>query len=120
MTNLKFKKEKVFNSCPEGLPLCSREDDDINDVAFMAGVNLGEENARILTSAVGSVVQSCQDQLFLSPHALLSRILHKGTGPSLLLLELLNISGSSSPYDERRSGRFHRLVALQFSLESYY
>ncbi|XP_038133597.1 transcription initiation factor TFIID subunit 4-like [Cyprinodon tularosa] len=55
-----------------------REDDDINDVAFMAGVNLGEENARILTSAVGSVVQSCQDQLFLSPHALLSRILHKG------------------------------------------
>ncbi|XP_035986188.1 transcription initiation factor TFIID subunit 4-like isoform X2 [Fundulus heteroclitus] len=55
-----------------------KEDDDINDVAFMAGVNLGEENARIMTTMVGSVVQSCQDQLFLSPHPLLSRILQKG------------------------------------------
>ncbi|XP_036067573.1 transcription initiation factor TFIID subunit 4 isoform X2 [Oryzias melastigma] len=53
-----------------------REDDDINDVASMAGVNLREENARILTSTVGSVVQSCQDQLFLSPQHLLTWILH--------------------------------------------
>uniref|UniRef100_A0A3Q2NZN1 Transcription initiation factor TFIID subunit 4-like n=1 Tax=Fundulus heteroclitus TaxID=8078 RepID=A0A3Q2NZN1_FUNHE len=65
---------RLFNS----MCLCSREDDDINDVAFMAGVNLGEENARIMTTMVGSVVQSCQDQLFLSPHPLLSRILQKG------------------------------------------
>ncbi|XP_028259663.1 transcription initiation factor TFIID subunit 4-like [Parambassis ranga] len=55
-----------------------KEDDDINDVASMAGVNLREENARILTTVVGSVVQSCQDQLFLSPHMVLSRILHTG------------------------------------------
>ncbi|XP_078801815.1 transcription initiation factor TFIID subunit 4 isoform X3 [Oryzias latipes] len=55
-----------------------REDDDINDVASMAGVNLREENARNLTSTVGSVVQSCQDQLFLSPHDLLTSILHTG------------------------------------------
>ncbi|XP_051803623.1 transcription initiation factor TFIID subunit 4B-like [Acanthochromis polyacanthus] len=53
-------------------------DDDINDVAYMAGVNLREENAQILTTMVGSVVQSCQDQLFLSPHPVLSRILHTG------------------------------------------
>uniref|UniRef100_H2LD18 Transcription initiation factor TFIID component TAF4 C-terminal domain-containing protein n=1 Tax=Oryzias latipes TaxID=8090 RepID=H2LD18_ORYLA len=58
--------------------LCGREDDDINDVASMAGVNLREENARNLTSTVGSVVQSCQDQLFLSPHDLLTSILHTG------------------------------------------
>ncbi|XP_019715205.1 transcription initiation factor TFIID subunit 4B-like [Hippocampus comes] len=44
----------------------------------MAGVNLREENAQILTSAVGSVVQSCQDQLFLSPGPLLGRILCTG------------------------------------------
>lgn len=56
-----------------------REDDDINDVAFMAGVNLREENAQILTTKVGSVVQSCQDQLFLSPNAALRRILRAGT-----------------------------------------
>ncbi|XP_032381680.1 transcription initiation factor TFIID subunit 4 isoform X1 [Etheostoma spectabile] len=55
-----------------------REDDDINDVASMAGVNLKEENARILTSVVGSVVQSCHDQPFLSPNPMLCRILRTG------------------------------------------
>ncbi|GAA6226205.1 transcription initiation factor TFIID subunit 4-like [Lates japonicus] len=55
-----------------------KEDDDINDVAFMAGVNLREENAQILTTMVGSVVQSCQDQPFLTPNPVLSRILHTG------------------------------------------
>ncbi|TMS19934.1 Transcription initiation factor TFIID subunit 4B [Larimichthys crocea] len=44
----------------------------------MAGVNLREENAQILTTMVGSVVQSCQDQPFLSPNPLLSRILQTG------------------------------------------
>ncbi|XP_054452306.1 transcription initiation factor TFIID subunit 4-like isoform X2 [Anoplopoma fimbria] len=55
-----------------------KEDDDINDVASMAGVNLREENAQILTTVVGSVVQSCQDQPFLSPNPVLSRILRTG------------------------------------------
>ncbi|XP_036971656.1 transcription initiation factor TFIID subunit 4B-like isoform X2 [Acanthopagrus latus] len=55
-----------------------KEDDDINDVASMAGVDLREENAQILTTMVGSVVQSCQDQLFLLPKPVLSRILHTG------------------------------------------
>ncbi|KAK2816010.1 hypothetical protein Q5P01_026477 [Channa striata] len=55
-----------------------KEDDDINDVASMAGVNLREENARILTTMVGTVVQSCQDQPFLSTNTVLGRILHTG------------------------------------------
>ncbi|XP_062308822.1 transcription initiation factor TFIID subunit 4-like [Osmerus eperlanus] len=58
-----------------------REDDDINDVASMAGVNLSEENARILatdSAMVGSVVQSCRDEPFLPPGPLLTRILHAG------------------------------------------
>ncbi|KAM7012023.1 transcription initiation factor TFIID subunit 4-like [Tautogolabrus adspersus] len=55
-----------------------KEDDDINDVASMAGVNLREENAKILTTMVGSVVKSCQDQPFLSPKPVLCRILHTG------------------------------------------
>ncbi|XP_061680660.1 transcription initiation factor TFIID subunit 4-like isoform X3 [Syngnathoides biaculeatus] len=55
-----------------------KEDDDINDVASMAGVNLREENAQILTGAVGSVVRSCQDQLFLSAGPALGRILRAG------------------------------------------
>lgn len=67
--------------CVHGCVL-PREDDDINDVASMAGVNLTEENAQILTTVVGSVVQSCQDQLFLAPNLLLSRILHAGANRS--------------------------------------
>ncbi|KAM8875398.1 transcription initiation factor TFIID subunit 4-like [Spinachia spinachia] len=70
-----------------------KEDDDINDVASMAGVNLREENAQILTSGVGSVVQSCQDQLFLSPSLVLSQILRSGqafavtdVGPNVVAL----------------------------------
>ncbi|KAJ0032075.1 hypothetical protein NQD34_002156 [Periophthalmus magnuspinnatus] len=55
-----------------------KEDDDINDVASMAGVNLREENAQILTTQVGAVVQSCQDQPFLAPNALLGRVLQMG------------------------------------------
>ncbi|XP_024909837.1 transcription initiation factor TFIID subunit 4-like [Cynoglossus semilaevis] len=55
-----------------------KEDDDINDVAFMAGVNLREENAQFLTTTVGSVLQSCQDQPFLSTNTVLSRILRTG------------------------------------------
>ncbi|XP_057698283.1 transcription initiation factor TFIID subunit 4-like isoform X2 [Corythoichthys intestinalis] len=60
------------------LSSAGREDDDINDVPSMAGVNLREENARNLTGAVGSVVQSCQDQLFLSPGPALGRMLCTG------------------------------------------
>lgn len=70
--------------------LFPREDDDINDVAFMAGVNLREENAQILTTMVGSVVQSCQDQTFLSPNTVLSRILHTG-GFHIIIEAALNM-----------------------------
>ncbi|XP_070575725.1 transcription initiation factor TFIID subunit 4-like [Ptychodera flava] len=45
-----------------------RDDDDINDVASMAGVNLSEESARILaTNAefIGTQVRSCKDEQFL-------------------------------------------------------
>uniref|UniRef100_A0A8C5EFQ6 Transcription initiation factor TFIID subunit 4-like n=1 Tax=Gouania willdenowi TaxID=441366 RepID=A0A8C5EFQ6_GOUWI len=52
-----------------------RDDDDINDVASMAGVNLNEENARILATSseiVGTKIRSCKDESFL-PTALLHR-----------------------------------------------
>uniref|UniRef100_A0A3P9PR97 TAF4A RNA polymerase II, TATA box binding protein (TBP)-associated factor n=1 Tax=Poecilia reticulata TaxID=8081 RepID=A0A3P9PR97_POERE len=53
----------------------SRDDDDINDVASMAGVNLSEESANILATnsgLVGAVTHSCKDEAFLS-YALLQR-----------------------------------------------
>ncbi|XP_046905981.1 transcription initiation factor TFIID subunit 4B [Hypomesus transpacificus] len=68
-----------------------REDDDINDVASMAGVNLSEENARILatdSAMVGSVVQSCRDEPFLPPGPLLTRILHAGEAVGVCVREV--------------------------------
>ncbi|XP_077982587.1 transcription initiation factor TFIID subunit 4-like [Glandiceps talaboti] len=54
-----------------------RDDDDINDVASMAGVNLTEENARILaTNAefIGTQVRSCKEEQFLHPTPLQRKV----------------------------------------------
>uniref|UniRef100_A0A8C4RU03 TATA-box binding protein associated factor 4b n=1 Tax=Erpetoichthys calabaricus TaxID=27687 RepID=A0A8C4RU03_ERPCA len=58
-----------------------RDEDDINDVASMAGVNLNEENARILATnseLVGSVIRSCRDEPFLQTPTLQKKILELG------------------------------------------
>lgn len=81
-----------------------REDDDINDVASMAGVDLREENAQILTTIVGSVVQSCQDQLFLLPNPVLSRILHTGTRAVVIEIEPLRC-WLDGPFKDRDSNQ---------------
>ncbi|XP_043381960.1 transcription initiation factor TFIID subunit 4 isoform X7 [Chelonia mydas] len=55
-----------------------RDDDDINDVASMAGVNLNEESARIMATnsdLVGTQIQSCKDEPFLAAIPLHKRIL---------------------------------------------
>ncbi|XP_067273205.1 transcription initiation factor TFIID subunit 4 [Pseudorasbora parva] len=77
-----------------------RDDDDINDVTSMAGVNLIEENARILASGselVGSVIRSCQEEPFLLPSALQTRVLRIGGSLSITevcpdVLELLSLA----------------------------
>ncbi|KAM4613074.1 transcription initiation factor TFIID subunit 4 isoform 2-T2 [Polymixia lowei] len=58
-----------------------KDDDDINDVASMAGVNLSEESARILATnseLVGAVTRSCKDEAFMSSSMLQRRILEIG------------------------------------------
>lgn len=58
-----------------------RDDDDINDVASMAGVNLNEESARIMATnsdLVGTQTQSCKDEPFLAAIPLHKRILETG------------------------------------------
>lgn len=58
-----------------------RDDDDINDVASMAGVNLSEESANILATnsgLVGAVTHSCKDEAFLSCALLQRRMLEIG------------------------------------------
>lgn len=54
-----------------------RDDDDINDVATMGGVNLTEESRNILaTNAefIGTHIRSCKDEAFLHHGPLSSRI----------------------------------------------
>lgn len=66
----------------------SRDDDDINDVASMAGVNLNEENARILATGselVGTQIRSCKDEAFLPANLLHKRILEIGREPQHVL-----------------------------------
>ncbi len=66
------------------LVLYCRDDDDINDVASMAGVNLNEESARILATnsdLVGTQIRSCRDEAFLPAGLLHRRILETGTVP---------------------------------------
>ncbi|XP_039893481.1 transcription initiation factor TFIID subunit 4-like [Simochromis diagramma] len=73
-----------------------RDDDDINDVASMAGVNLNEENARILATSselVGTKIRSCKDESFLPSGLLLRRILDtaKKFGVSEVPPEVVNL-----------------------------
>ncbi|XP_022538488.2 transcription initiation factor TFIID subunit 4 [Astyanax mexicanus] len=73
-----------------------RDDDDINDVASMAGVNLSEESARILATnsdVVGAVTRSCKDEAFLSTALLQRRILDIGKrfGVTDLAPEVVNL-----------------------------
>ncbi|XP_035521246.1 transcription initiation factor TFIID subunit 4-like [Morone saxatilis] len=72
-----------------------RDDDDINDVASMAGVNLNEENARILATSselVGTKIRSCKDESFLPSGLLHRRILDtaKKLGVTEVPLEVVN------------------------------
>ncbi|XP_051726656.1 transcription initiation factor TFIID subunit 4 isoform X2 [Ctenopharyngodon idella] len=72
-----------------------RDDDDINDVASMAGVNLNEESARILATnseLVGTQIRSCKDEAFLPTGLLHRRILEtaKKFGVTDVPLEAVN------------------------------
>lgn len=63
------RKKKLFNFY--------RDDDDINDVATMGGVNLSEESKNILASNadfIGTQIRSCKDEAFLYHGPLLARI----------------------------------------------
>uniref|UniRef100_A0A8C1CSZ6 TAF4A RNA polymerase II, TATA box binding protein (TBP)-associated factor n=2 Tax=Cyprinus carpio TaxID=7962 RepID=A0A8C1CSZ6_CYPCA len=84
------------NKTKDGAGGTFRDDDDINDVASMAGVNLSEESARILATnseLVGAVTRSCKDEAFLSASMLQHKILEIGRrfGVTELGPEVVNI-----------------------------
>ncbi|XP_061631124.1 transcription initiation factor TFIID subunit 4-like isoform X2 [Phyllopteryx taeniolatus] len=89
-----------------------RDDDDINDVASMAGVNLSEENARILATSsglVGTKIRSCKDEAFLPAGLLHRRLMDTGRRASRaderrsLSASLLRATGASGEAAEGRA-----------------
>eukprot|EP00069_Balaena_mysticetus_P009620 bmy_20330T0 len=81
MVALRQPHNRIKNKLKEPGGGSFRDDDDINDVASMAGVNLSEESARILATnseLVGTLTRSCKDETFLLPAPLQRRILEIG------------------------------------------
>lgn len=73
----KQEKQKKQEKQLESLSSALRDDDDVNDVATMGGVNLAEETQKIMASGaelVGTQIRSCKDEHFLDTQALGNRI----------------------------------------------
>nr|XP_060631179.1 transcription initiation factor TFIID subunit 4B [Anolis sagrei ordinatus] len=92
-----------------------RDEDDINDVTSMAGVNLSEESACILTShseAVGSVIQSCPEELLLSLDALQKKILEIGKKHGIMEVnsDVLNLISHAT--QKRLRGLLEKLTVI--------
>ncbi|XP_053323865.1 transcription initiation factor TFIID subunit 4B [Spea bombifrons] len=102
---------------------CFREEDDINDVTSMAGVNINEENACILATNsqfVGAVIRSCHDEPFLFISALQNRILDIGKRHDIkeLSSDVMNLVSHAT--QERLRGLIEKLtVAAQHRSMNY-
>uniref|UniRef100_A0A6G1SAC6 Transcription initiation factor TFIID subunit 4 n=1 Tax=Aceria tosichella TaxID=561515 RepID=A0A6G1SAC6_9ACAR len=79
----KQSKQKKTEKQLESLSATLRDDDDVNDVAAMGGVNLAEESQKIMASGaelVGTQIRSCKDEAFFDLtylSAKISRIVKK-------------------------------------------
>ncbi|XP_017306324.1 transcription initiation factor TFIID subunit 4 isoform X2 [Ictalurus punctatus] len=119
-----------------------KDDDDINDVASMAGVNLSEESARILATnseLVGAVTRSCKDEAFLFSAALQRRILDIGKrfgvtdlGPEVVnlvshatqqrlqnLLEKVTVIAQQKNMNYKEDARFEQMTDVRAQLKFF-
>ncbi|NXP14678.1 TAF4B factor, partial [Thinocorus orbignyianus] len=93
----------------------SRDEDDINDVTSMAGVNLNEENACILSTnseLIGTVIRSCADEPFLSSEVLQKKILKIGKRHDIMELNSDVVSLISHATQERLRGLLEKLTVI--------
>lgn len=70
-------KQKKTEKQLESLSAALRDDDDVNDVAAMGGVNLAEESQKIMASGaelVGTQIRSCKDEPFFDTKTLSAKI----------------------------------------------
>ncbi|XP_045705928.1 transcription initiation factor TFIID subunit 4B isoform X2 [Phyllostomus hastatus] len=92
-----------------------RDEDDLNDVTSMAGVNLNEENACILATnsdLVGTLVQSCKDEPFLFIGPLQKRILDIGKKHDITELNPDAVNLISHATQERLRGLLEKLTTI--------
>ncbi|NXN41586.1 TAF4B factor, partial [Rhinoptilus africanus] len=92
-----------------------RDEDDINDVTSMAGVNLNEENACILAAnseLIGTMIRSCADQPFLSSEALQKKILNIGKRHDIMELNSDVVNLISHATQERLRGLLEKLTVI--------
>ncbi|KAM4802923.1 transcription initiation factor TFIID subunit 4B [Urocitellus parryii] len=103
------------NKVKENGTTCFRDEDDINDVTSMAGVNLSEENACILATnseLVGTLIQSCKDEPFLFIGALQKRILDIGKKHDITELNSDAVNLISHATQERLRGLLEKLTTI--------
>ncbi|XP_065608683.1 transcription initiation factor TFIID subunit 4B [Cyrtonyx montezumae] len=92
-----------------------RDEDDINDVASMAGVNINEESACILATnseLVGTVIHSCADEPFLFSEALQKKILNIGKRHDIMELNSDVVNLISRATQERLRGLLEKLTVI--------
>ncbi|XP_053252314.1 transcription initiation factor TFIID subunit 4B isoform X2 [Podarcis raffonei] len=92
-----------------------RDEDDINDVTSMAGVNLSEESACIFGSksqSIGAIIRSCPEELFLSSDALQKKILETGKSHDITEVnsDVLNLISHAT--QERLRGLLEKLTVI--------
>ncbi|NWH69783.1 TAF4B factor, partial [Piaya cayana] len=92
-----------------------RDEDDVNDVTSMAGVNLNEENSCILATGsefIGTVIRSCADEPFLSSEALQKKILNIGKRHDIMELNSDVVNLISHATQERLRGLLEKLTVI--------
>ncbi|NXX87697.1 TAF4B factor, partial [Centropus bengalensis] len=92
-----------------------RDEDDINDVTSMAGVNLDEENSCVLATnseLIGTVIRSCADEPFLSSEALQKKILNIGKRHDIMELNSDVVNLISHATQERLRGLLEKLTVI--------
>ncbi|XP_015283278.1 PREDICTED: transcription initiation factor TFIID subunit 4B [Gekko japonicus] len=92
-----------------------RDEDDINDVTFMAGVNLSEESACILATnsdAVGTLIQSCPEEQLLSADVLKMKVLETGKRHDIMEVNSDVLSLISHATQERLRGLLEKLAII--------
>uniref|UniRef100_A0A8D0GZT3 TATA-box binding protein associated factor 4b n=1 Tax=Sphenodon punctatus TaxID=8508 RepID=A0A8D0GZT3_SPHPU len=103
------------NKIKENETTSFRDEDDINDVTSMAGVNLSEESACILagnSEVVGTLIRSCTEEPLLSSDVLQKKILEIGKRHDIMELNSDVVNLISHATQERLRALLEKLTVI--------